>query len=152
MIRFLASILVSALAFGTIAVASAAAQGDSLEQQKDAWQNEYRSKLRKAAHLEYTIEVSRENYARAQRRNYPRGGARQQFLIEADKAEKELADLRDEIDGFLTDARRNAIPPHWRFAVEDENVTFSPAATASEDDAGDDREGRNPLYLKDDDA
>jgi len=152
MIRILGSILVMALAFGTIAVAPAAAQGDALEQQKDSWQNEYRSMLRKAAHLEHTAEVSRENYARAQRRNYPRGGARQQFLIEADKAEKQLADLKEEIDGFLTDARRNAIPPHWRYSVEDEDITFAPAATASDDDAGDDREGRNPLYLKDDDA
>jgi len=130
------------------------AQADTeqaLLDQKAQWQDRYRSLLRDAAHFEQSAKKSRENYARARRRNYPRGGARQLFILEADEAEKKLVIVKDEIAQLIVDARRNAIPTNWRYEVEDEPVTLASPANASEDDGDgeDDRAGRNPLYFDD---
>jgi hypothetical protein len=127
------------------------------EEQKAKWQDHYRSLLQNEARLRHNGQMARENYARAQRRNYPRGGARQQFLIDADKADAELVQVKEEIAQLQTSARHESIPQSWFFEVEEEPITFgSPAASASNapsasSDDGDDDGGRNPLYLKDQD-
>lgn len=127
------------------------AQADAeqaLLDQKAHWQGRYRTLLRNAARLEETAKNSRENYARAQRRNYPRGGARQRFILDAENAETELVKLKEEIAQIFVDARRDAIPTNWLWEVDDEPIDLAPPASASEEDDEDDRAGRNPLYFR----
>ena len=139
----------------TTAQAQAGAE-PTLEEQKTDWQGRYRSLLQNEARLHHNAQMARENYARAQRRNYPRGGAREQFLVDADDAEKELVTVKEELAQLRTAARHDAIPKNWLYEVEEEPITTGPPASASQNAAGDgndrdDREGRNPLYFDDDD-
>jgi hypothetical protein len=141
----------------TTAHAQAGAQ-PTLEEQKAEWQKRYRSLLQNEARLHHNAQMARENYARAQRRNYPRGGARQQFLVDADDAEKELVTVKEEIAQLRVEARHDSIPKNWLYEVEEEPVTFGAPASASTSQNADgndvdeeDREGRNPLYFKDQD-
>ena len=147
---------VALLAFGLPLFISdvAVAQDESaLAQQKAEWQDRYRTLLRNQALLRSNIEISRENYARAQRRNYPRGGARQQFIIDAENAEKELVVVKEEIAQIAVDARHAGIPPNWLYEVEDEPLTAAPPASVSDDsdekNDEEDRAGRNPIYFED---
>ena len=165
MIRILVStlglaVLVSLIGFPILTPSSAEAQAGAqptLEEQKAEWQDRYRSLLQNQARLHHNAQMARENYARAQRRNYPRGGARQQFLIDADDAEKELVTVKEEIAQLHTSARHDSIPQNWFYEVEEEPIGYgsdSPAASSSgnSDDNTDDEDddgGRNPLYLKD---
>lgn len=152
MMRFLVSTLGMILALYAISLPllapddAKAGTAQTLLEQKAQWQDRYRTLLRDAARLQYNAEISRENYARAQRRNYPRGGARQQFILDAENAEKELVGVKEEIAQIFVDARRDAIPTVWLYEVDDEPITIAPPASASEED-DDDRAGRNPLYL-----
>ena len=132
---------------------SAAAQQDEQElaAQKAEWQRHYRRLLQNAATLRDNAVRSRKNYAQAQRRNYPRGGARQQFLLDAENAEKELAEIQEEIERLLADARRAGIPRVWFWEVDDETITPAAPGDAPRNEEEDDREGRNPLYFEDDD-
>jgi hypothetical protein len=128
----------------------------TLEEQKADWQGRYRSLLQNEARLHHNAQMARENYARAQRRNYPRGGAREQFLVDADNAEKELVTVKEELVQLRTAARHDAIPKNWLYEVEEEPITTGPPASASQSATGsdgdrEDREGRNPLYFDDDD-
>ena len=136
----------------TTAQAQAGAE-PTLEEQKADWQGRYRSLLQNEARLHHNAHMARENYARAQRRNYPRGGAREQFLIDADDAEKELVTVKEELAQLQLDARHEAIPKNWLYDVEEEPITSGPPASASRNAAADqdDREGRNPLYFEDED-
>ena len=142
---------VALLAFGLplLICDVALAQDESeLAQQKTEWQDRYRTLLRNQALLRSNIAISQENYARAQRRNYPRGGARQQFLIDADNAEKELVVVKEEIAQISVDARHAGIPPNWLYEVEDEPLTAAPPASVSDEkNDEEDRAGRNPLYF-----
>lgn len=132
--------------------------GATLEQ-KIEWQDRYRSLLVGAARLKQAATTSRENYARAQRRNYPRGGARQQFIIDAEDAENELVDMNGQIEAILDEARRNAIPTVWFYEVDDEPIRLPPPVRLSrtnesadpnaDQDEDDDGGGRNPLYDRD---
>jgi len=140
----------SLVVWTTPETASAQAQTEEeIQEQRDAWQNRYRNLLSNRARLIRNIEASRENYARAQRRNYPRGGARQQFLIDADTATKELAATEKEIAGIFTEARQENVPPGWLYQVEDEPIEM-PQPAALDESEEQDREGRNPLHFKDD--
>lgn len=128
----------------------------TLELQKAQWQDRYRSLLQKATRLGNDAKQARANYSRAQKRNYPRGGAKRQFLRDAEAAKKELVEVRQEIDEIYIDARRNGIPAHWLDVVAEEPISPAPPAlpdlpaTASEEDSIEyDRAGRNPLYLRD---
>lgn len=114
---------------------------------KDAWQSRYRRLLENQARLRDNAEKSRENYSRARRRNYPRGGARQQFIIDAEEAERDLAKVEEETMELLEQARRDALPRNWIFEVEDEDIQ-APAATGQTERDDSDDGGRNPLYLK----
>jgi hypothetical protein len=145
------ALLLCTASFSISMTASAQTAAADPAEQKDAWQSRYRRLLQDSARLAYNAEISRENYARAQRRNYPRGGARQQFLVDAEAADKELVDVKKEIEKILLEARHEALPPNWRFQVEDEPIDRpSPASASDEDDSAADRAGRNPLYLDDD--
>ena len=179
MTRNLVSMLALALALSAIslplALPNAARADTDLESQdpRTVWQDSYRLLLHDAAMLEQDAKTWRENYARANRRNYPRGGARLQYILNADSADKELAKVKQEIERVTIQARRDAIPPFWIYEVDDEPIVLSPPASASgeeevpewdrdedsdwedEDfaadveDQEDDREGRNPLYFRD---
>jgi hypothetical protein len=174
MIRATLSVLGLAIAIASIGLSLAApndagAESDQeLMDRKTVWQDNYRLLLRNAALLDQDAKVSRENYARAQRRNYPRGGARQLYIVNAEIAEKKLVEMNKEIEQVADNARRDAIPPHWIYEVDDEPIVLSPPASATgdgnesdeddvpdwdkespDDDVDDDREGRNPLYLDD---
>jgi hypothetical protein len=127
--------------------------GGSLLEQKTHWQNRYRALLSDSARLQDDAIRSRENYARAQKRNYPRGGARQQFIIDAEEAEEDLVKVKSEIEQIFVEARRAAVPPSWLYEVDDEAIKPTAPASASDDERDpEDTEGRNPLYLKDDGA
>jgi len=165
MIRTLVSTLGMAIALCVIGLpiltpSAAEAQTGAqptLEEQKAEWQNRYRSLLQNQARLHHNAQMARENYARAQRRNYPRGGARQQFLIDADDAEKELVTVKEEIAQIHVDARHASIPQNWLYDVEEEPITMGPPAASATNngsadaDAEEDRAGRNPLYFEDED-
>jgi len=105
--------------------------------------------LRNAALLERNARRSREYYAQAQRRNYPRGGARQRLLAQAAEAEAELRTVREEIEALRVEARREGALPGWLYEVEDEEIVVpEPAAPDGSDSSSDERDaGRNPLYL-----
>jgi hypothetical protein len=159
MVRTVLSILGLALALYAIGGSllmpdiAQADEGGSLLEQKTHWQDRYRALLSNAARLQDDAIRSRENYARARRRNYPRGGARQQFIADAEEAEKEFEKVKLEIDAIFVEARRDAIPPNWLYEVDDEPVKPTAPASASDDGRDpEDTEGRNPLYLKDDGA
>lgn len=132
--------------------ASAQAQAqteEEIHELRETWQNRYRALLSDRARLTRNIAAAKENYARAHRRNYPRGGARQQFLIDADSAEKELAATEREIAGIFTEARYENVPPGWLYQVEDEPIE-TPQPAALDESEEQDRAGRNPIYFKDD--
>lgn len=157
MIRAVLSILGLAMAFAVISLpllapdAARAGTDQTLEEKKAEWQGRYRSLLQNAARLRSNAETSRENYARAQRRNYPRGGARQQFIVDAENAEKELVEVKEAIAQIAVDARHASIPPNWLYAVEDEPITVSaPASPSDQQDEQEERAGRNPLYFDQD--
>ncbi|HKK50241.1 MAG TPA: hypothetical protein VKA74_01575 [Myxococcota bacterium] len=125
---------------------------EELQAQKQYWQERYRMLLRNAALLERNARRSREDYAQAQRRNYPRGGARQRLLAQAAEAEAELRTVREEIEALRVEARREGALPGWLYEVEDEEIVVpEPAAPDGSDSSSDERDaGRNPLYLDDD--
>jgi len=122
---------------------------EEIQELRETWQNRYRTLLSDRARLTRNIAAAKENYARAHRRNYPRGGARQQFLIDADSAERELAATEREIAGIFTEARHENVPPGWLYQVEDEQIETSQPAALDESEEQD-RAGRNPIYFKDD--
>jgi hypothetical protein len=129
---------------------------EELLEQKGEWEGRYRNLLQNAARLERNAAAARENYTRAQKRNYPRGGARQQFLIDEQQAKDELANVRQQIEDLKLRARQEGVMPGWLYEVEDEDLSVpEPAAPddwdpEAEADEAYDREGRNPLYLEDD--
>jgi hypothetical protein len=125
---------------------------DALEAMKDEWQDEYRRLLQDADRLRRNASNARENYARAQRRNYPRGGARAEMLVEADQAERDLVEVEAQIEQLRLDGRRAGALPGWFYEVEDEpRGNPQPASPGETTEASpEDREGRNPLYLDQD--
>lgn len=154
MIRAALSTLGLAIALAVISLpllppeAARAGGEQSLAEKKAEWQDRYRTLLQNAARLRSNADASRENYARAQRRNYPRGGARQQFILEAENAEKELVEVKEEIAQIAIDARHAAIPPSWLYEVDDEPISPTPAASASgQHDKQEERAGRNPIHF-----
>ncbi len=124
-----------------------AGTADSALEEKADWQGRYRRLLQRQARLRDNAAKSRENYARAQRRNYPRGGARQLFILDAEAAEAELVKVEAETEGLLEQARREALPRNWFYEVDDEGVQLPAAKTSASADQNDSREGRNPLYF-----
>lgn len=154
----LASSLLGGFAFAVFSVSTSliatASAGQDVQAMRDFWQGKYRTLLRNRATLNSNLAQLKHDYGQAQRRNYPRGGARQALLEQARQAEQELAKVEGQIETIFTDARMQDVPPGWLYEVEDEKIeAFQPAApgTAGDDGARAD-DGRNPLYSKDDDS
>ena len=122
---------------------------DALAAMKDEWQDEYRQLLGEVDRLRRNARNARENYSRAQRRNYPRGGAREQMLAEAEEAEGDLIKVEAQIEQLQLDGRRAGALPGWFYEVETEpRERLQPSFPAeAAGPAPEDREGRNPLYL-----
>ena len=123
---------------------------EELMEKRQEWQARYRRLLQDRVYYTETIATARKNYTQAQRRNYPRGGARQQFLVDAEEAEASLAATEKAIEEIFIEARQNDVPPGWLAEVEDDPASYQkPAAPESARDEAD-RAGRNPLYFDDD--
>lgn len=146
------SILIAATAVlvWTTPESASAQTPDEMQEQRTSWNERYRVLLRDRVRLEQNIVKSKNNYSLAQHRNYPRGGARQQFLIDAEDAAKELASTEEAIVELFAAAREANVPPAWLYEVEDEPIV-SAQPNASEEDEEDDRAGRNPAHFADDD-
>lgn len=142
--RAVAAALAFALAF-TAGLALAETEEEILAK-RTQWQERYRVALTNREILKENIAKLRHNYAQAQRRNYPRGGAREAFLTKAREQEVLLEETEQEIVEIRAEARAASIPPGWLAEVEDEDIV-APAAPAEDEEI--DREGRNPLYLDD---
>lgn len=123
---------------------------EELQAKRDQWQERYRNLLQDRLRFTDNIAKSEKNYAQAQRRNYPRGGARDQFRIDADEARKGLAQTEESIQSLFVEARRADVPPGWLFEVDDEEITYEQPAALDSSEDDDDRAGRNPLYFDDD--
>jgi hypothetical protein len=119
-----------------------------------SWQDRYRGLLQDRTRFSESIAISNKNYTQAQRRNYPRGGARQQFLLDAANAEKKLAETEEKISQVFDEARDAGVPPGWLYEVDDEPILVtrpaSPNPGMADPTDEEDREGRNPLYFQDD--
>ncbi len=126
---------------------------ETLAEQKEHWQARYRRLLRDKARLERNIASAKNNYTLAQRRNYPRGGARERYRLDAERGEQELSRVEDDIDRLLAEGRRDGALPGWFAEVEDESFDVpepvAPAAPSARDRR--DREGRNPIWFEDED-
>ena len=140
-----------ALLFTTAATSLPAAAETEEETlaKREYWQTKYRVLLRNQAILKENVTKLEHDYAQAQRRNYPRGGARNELLLKATSQRQQLAQTAQEIASIFTEARTSNVPPGWLYEVEDEPIdTRRPA---SPDTAGeDDRAGRNPRFLAQD--
>ncbi|MFK7897390.1 MAG: hypothetical protein AB8G23_16240 [Myxococcota bacterium] len=123
---------------------------EETQAQRDTWQERYRWLLRDQARLKQNVANLERDYIMSQRRNYPRGANRERLVVEADAQRKELRTIESEIAGIYAEARAAGIPPGWLSEVEDEDLSI-PAAPAEVSEPEVDREGRNPLYLDDDD-
>lgn len=142
--------LLLALAFSLVAGFAAAETEEEILAKRTQWQERYRVALTNREILKDNIAKLRHSYAQAQRRNYPRGGARQAFLTQTDEQEALLVETEQEIVSIREEARAAGIPPGWLAEVEDEPIAVpsQPASPADGEDV--DRDGRNPLYLDDD--
>lgn len=137
---------------GTAWVAAPALADEELAAERAYWQGKYRVLRKNKAILEDNIAKLEHNYAQAQRRNYPRGGAREAFRTKANEQRKMLAEVESELATIFEEARAANVPPGWLFEVEDEPIELSqPAAVEGAEEDDRDREGRNPLYADDDD-
>lgn len=132
----------------TSAAISLPAEAQSEEEtlaKREYWQDKYRVLLRNQAILKDNVTKLEHDYAQAQRRNYPRGGARNELLMKAIGQRQQLAQTEKEIASIFTEARKADVPPGWLYEIEDEPIdTRRPALpdTSGEDD----RAGRNPRF------
>lgn len=132
---------------------------NEMQSRRDGWQSDYRELLLERKRYEYEIAQAQKDYVLAQRRNYPRGGARQAILLREQDAKAALAETEEKIQQIFVDARAAMIPPGWLLMVEDENLEYAPAAADpagdpdldDDDDDGVDTNGRNPIYFEFDD-
>ncbi|MCR9093820.1 MAG: hypothetical protein NXI30_06370 [bacterium] len=144
--------LVLAVALSLSAGLAFAETEEEILAKRTQWQERYRVALGNREILKDNIAKLRKNYAQAQRRNYPRGGAREAFLTQAQEQEVLLEETEQEIESIREEARAASIPPGWLAEVEDESFErpSQPAAPSSDEEEVD-REGRNPIYFDDDD-
>lgn len=132
------------------AVTAMASDEDALRAKRDHWQDKYRALLYDQARLEDNLAKLRKDYAQAQRRNYPRGGARDAFRTQAVETEKRLATVKRKLSNIFDEARAAEVPPGWLYEVEDDPIVLSsPAAPNGQSaEAEQDLDGRNPLYFR----
>ena len=144
--------VVALVAVPFVASPVAAETEEELLAKRAHWQDQYRVLLQNRSILQRNIERLEHDYAQAQRRNYPRGGARQRYRDLANEQRAELADVEQRIEAIFRDARASDVPPGWLYEVEDD-VARNPMPAAKEPAADvADREGRNPLYAEDEEA
>lgn len=151
----LALALTPALAIPFVAELASAGTGVETEEEelakKAEWQDRYRVLRNNAARMRENATKLRRAYGLAQHANYPRGGAREDFRKQVEKAERDADDYAAKAEAFHDEARANEIPPGWLFEVDDEPI--DPGLPADQDESEleleDDREGRNPIYLDD---
>ena len=143
----LAAIALALFTFATPFAAIAMDDEEALLAKRTHWQSRYRTLLTNRAILTDNIAKLTHDYGQAQRRNYPRGGAREALLTQARQAERELEGVQKEIDAIFAEARMQDVPPGWLYEVEDEPIERP--QPASPDTADDDADGRNPLYRDD---
>ena len=146
--RGIAVFLLIGFVSSSLLTASDAAADDSLEQrsQKTYWQELYRGLLTRADALRAKVEVERELYADANRRNYRRGNKRHMHYEAMKEAASDLATVEAELSHIEDDGRRAGALPGWFYQVDLERKA---AARRPASSLGPDDEGRNPLYLKD---
>lgn len=145
--RAVACVLALALSFA--AALAAAETEEEILAKRTQWQDRYRVALTNREILKDNIAKLRNSYAQAQRRNYPRGGAREAFLMKAREQEVLLEETEKEIVAIREEARSASIPPGWLAEVEDEEIVAPSQPAAPAEDEQIDREGRNPLYFDD---
>lgn len=130
--------------------ASAETEEEALAK-KAEWQDRYRVLRTNAFRMRENAKKLRRAYGLAQHANYPRGGAREEFRLQVEQAERDADDFSAQIEAFHEDALRNEIPPGWLAEVEDEPI--DPGLPADQDESDpepdDDREGRNPIHFDD---
>ncbi|MEM9176936.1 MAG: hypothetical protein AAGC67_17080 [Myxococcota bacterium] len=144
--------LVLALLVGLGASLALAETEEELQAKRLQWQDRYRVALTNRVILQGNVDMLLNSYAQAQRRNYPRGGAREKFLTQANEQKALLAEVEEEIASIYDEARAAGVPPGWLAEVESEDLSV-PASPSSDDaDEADaaDREGRNPRFFEDD--
>lgn len=141
------SVLLCGLVAALCAVPTAAVADDLAElgSEKTYWQNRYRNLLAEASELRATIEVERELYADANRRNYRRGRKRSRHLEKVQKATAELITVETALATIEDDGRRAGALPGWFYEVEIEIESAKRRPAVS---IGPGEEGRNPLYQK----
>ncbi len=147
----LALALTPALAMPFLPDSAAAETEEEALAKKADWQGRYRALRNNAARMRENAKKLRRSYGLAQHANYPRGGAREEFRLQVEKAERDADDYTAKIEAFHEEARRNEIPPGWLYEVDDEPI--DPGLPADQDESEleteEDREGRNPIYLDD---
>jgi hypothetical protein len=156
--------LAPALAIPLLADQASAETEEELLAKKDLWQGRYRELRNNEARMNENAKKLRAAYAQAQHANYPRGGAREEFRLQVEKAEQDAQDYGAKLVAFRDEARQNDVPPGWLYEVDDEPIDHGLPADQDDDgfdedtdendaeDEAEDREGRNPLYLDDEDA
>ena len=146
--------LVPALSICVVSERASAETEEETLAKKVEWQERYRVLRNNEYRMRENAKKLRRAYGLAQHANYPRGGAREEFRLQVEKAERDADDFSAQIEAFHEEARRNEIPPGWLAAVEDEPVDPGLPADRDESDpeSDDDREGRNPIHFGDEDA
>jgi hypothetical protein len=151
LLRVAAVFLVTVIACFAAGTASAESE-EELAAKRTHWQEKYRTLRYDKVRLETDIETLTNAYALAQRRNFPRGGARDKLVVQAAEAKKQLAETEEALASIHDEARRAGIPPGWLYEVETEPVESSQPASPGAGEDAEDRAGRNPLYFDDQEA
>ena len=139
------------IASAAVSLPAAAETEEETLAKREYWQDKYRVLLRNREILKMNVANLENGYAQAQRRNYPRGGARAMLLEKAAAQRKLLEATEKEIASIFTEARVAAIPPGWLYEVEDEPIDTSRPASPDTGAADDeDRVGRNPRFIDQD--
>lgn len=152
--RVLAAVLVGLALFLGAAVAAtslaSAMTDEELISKKEHWQKKYRTLLINRARLASDVAGLEHDYAQAQRRNYPRGGARERLRTQAAETRIQLEGIEQQIEGIFAEARADDVPPGWLYEVEDEPLDVSQPASPEPAASDEDREGRNPRFFEKD--
>ena len=137
------------VASAAVSLPAAAETEEETLAKREYWQDKYRVLLWNQAVLKDNVAKLENDYAQAQRRNYPRGGARNILLMKAALQRKQLAETEQKLASIFTEARASDVPPGWLYEIEDAPIdTSRPASPDTADE--DDRAGRNPRFLDQD--
>jgi septal ring factor EnvC (AmiA/AmiB activator) len=140
------------LATGLASLTATASDEEALRAKRDHWQDKYRALLYDQARLKDNLAKLRHDYAQAQRRNYPRGGAREALRTQAATTEQKLAKVERKLAQIFDQARAAEVPPGWLYQVDDDPIVLSNPASkdGGSEEAAQDLGGHNPLYFDND--